>query len=205
VLWAEAKGKSCKEKRSLSRAGPEDGPERQRVDRGLAAARIAAREFRAPQPIRELQDLTRYRVSLVREINRVANRIQKVLEDNTGGGDLFQLSPARPRGFGTVGPSDPILSALCFQHPTNPSQSLIETEAIYSHTLTNPSSRNPFVFTSIQNHWGVTQRSDPACHLRGLSDEDSRRISTYTSSTETAGEHQRRKNENRHLIRLDQH
>jgi transposase len=28
--------------------GREDGPERQRVDRGLAAARIAPREFRAP-------------------------------------------------------------------------------------------------------------------------------------------------------------
>jgi transposase len=28
--------------------GPEDGPDRQRVDRGLAAARIAPREFRAP-------------------------------------------------------------------------------------------------------------------------------------------------------------
>ena len=34
-----------------------------------------------PQPIRELRDLTRYRVSLVQEINRIANRIQKVLED----------------------------------------------------------------------------------------------------------------------------
>jgi len=58
-----------------------DGPERQRVDRGLAAARIAAREFRAPATTRELRDLTRYRVSLVQEINRIANRIQKVLED----------------------------------------------------------------------------------------------------------------------------
>ena len=34
-----------------------------------------------PQPTRELRDLTRYRVSLVQEINRIANRIQKVLED----------------------------------------------------------------------------------------------------------------------------
>ena len=33
------------------------------------------------QPTRELRDLTRYRVSLVQEINRIANRIQKVLED----------------------------------------------------------------------------------------------------------------------------
>src|SRR5260370_26222237 len=37
--------------------------------------------FVPPQPIRELRDLTRYRVSLVQEINRIANRIQKVLED----------------------------------------------------------------------------------------------------------------------------
>ena len=37
--------------------------------------------FVFPQPIRELRDLTRYRVSLVQEINRIANRIQKVLED----------------------------------------------------------------------------------------------------------------------------
>jgi len=37
--------------------------------------------FVPPQPLRELRDLTRYRVSLVQEINRIANRIQKVLED----------------------------------------------------------------------------------------------------------------------------
>ncbi len=37
--------------------------------------------FVPPQPTRELRDLTRYRVSLVQEINRIANRIPKVLED----------------------------------------------------------------------------------------------------------------------------
>jgi transposase len=37
--------------------------------------------FVPPTPIRELRDLTRYRVSLVQECNRIANRIQKVLED----------------------------------------------------------------------------------------------------------------------------
>jgi transposase len=37
--------------------------------------------FVPPQPTRELRDLTRYRVSLAQECNRVANRIQKVLED----------------------------------------------------------------------------------------------------------------------------
>src|SRR6202030_1912393 len=35
--------------------------------------------FVPPQPTRELRDLTRYGVSLVQEINRIANRIQKVL------------------------------------------------------------------------------------------------------------------------------
>jgi len=37
--------------------------------------------FVPPEPIRGLRDLTRYRVSLAQECNRIANRIQKVLED----------------------------------------------------------------------------------------------------------------------------
>jgi transposase len=37
--------------------------------------------FVPPTPIRELRDLTRYRASLAQEMNRIANRIQKVLED----------------------------------------------------------------------------------------------------------------------------
>lgn len=37
--------------------------------------------FVPPAPIRELRDLTRYRVNLVQECNRIANRVQKVLED----------------------------------------------------------------------------------------------------------------------------
>jgi hypothetical protein len=37
--------------------------------------------FVPPAAIRELRDLTRYRVNLVQECNRIANRIQKVLED----------------------------------------------------------------------------------------------------------------------------
>src|SRR5438067_8513940 len=37
--------------------------------------------FVPPQPTRELGDLTRYRVRFAQEINRIANRIQKVLED----------------------------------------------------------------------------------------------------------------------------
>lgn len=37
--------------------------------------------FVPPEPIRGLRDLTRYRVNLAQECNRIANRIQKVLED----------------------------------------------------------------------------------------------------------------------------
>jgi transposase len=37
--------------------------------------------FVPPRPTRELRDLTRYRVSLAQGCNRIANRIQKVLED----------------------------------------------------------------------------------------------------------------------------
>jgi transposase len=38
--------------------------------------------FVPPTPTRELRDLTRYRVNLVQVCNRIANRIQKVLEDS---------------------------------------------------------------------------------------------------------------------------
>ena len=59
-----------------------------KTDRG-DAARLAEllqhgllrSSFVPPPPIRELRDLTRYRVSLAQECNRIANRIQKVLED----------------------------------------------------------------------------------------------------------------------------
>jgi transposase len=37
--------------------------------------------FIPPRPTRAMRDLTRYRVSMVEEVNRIANRIQKVLED----------------------------------------------------------------------------------------------------------------------------
>jgi hypothetical protein len=37
--------------------------------------------FVPPTPVRELRDLTRYRVGLAQECNRIANRVQKVLED----------------------------------------------------------------------------------------------------------------------------
>jgi Transposase len=39
--------------------------------------------FVPPAPIGDLRDLTRYRASLAEQINRLANRIQKVLEDRS--------------------------------------------------------------------------------------------------------------------------
>jgi transposase len=42
---------------------------------------LLKKSFVPPVQIRELRDLTRYRVCLAEECNRVANRIQKVLED----------------------------------------------------------------------------------------------------------------------------
>jgi transposase len=57
--------------------------------------------FVPPQPIRELRDLTRYRVSLVQEINRIANRIQKVLEDAN-----IKLASVATDALGASGESD---------------------------------------------------------------------------------------------------
>src|SRR5260370_34370855 len=42
------------------------------------------------------------------------------------------LSPARPSDFATVGSSDELLPALCFQHLTTPSQSLLDCKTTYS-------------------------------------------------------------------------
>ena len=42
---------------------------------------LLARSFIPPREQRELRDLARYRLSLVEERNRIANRLQKVLED----------------------------------------------------------------------------------------------------------------------------
>src|SRR3954454_16443850 len=43
--------------------------------------RAAPGELRPPRPIRELRDLTRYRKTLIKERQREANRLHKVLED----------------------------------------------------------------------------------------------------------------------------
>ena len=130
VLWAEAKGKSRKQKKRFGTcthdllqladwlvqcgvthvAMESTGVYRKPVWNVLAALLVNAQHIKAvpgrktdqkdsewiadllqhgllrgsfvpSQPTRELRDLTRYRVSLVQEINRIANRIQKVLED----------------------------------------------------------------------------------------------------------------------------
>jgi transposase len=57
--------------------------------------------FVPPTPIRELRDLTRYRASLAQEIHRIANRIQKVLEDAN-----IKLASVATDPFGSFGPGD---------------------------------------------------------------------------------------------------
>jgi transposase len=47
----------------------------------LLEAGLLRASFVPPQPIRDLRDLTRYRKSLSEERNRVANRLEKVLQD----------------------------------------------------------------------------------------------------------------------------
>jgi transposase len=54
--------------------------------------------FVPPTPIRELRDLTRYRASLAQEINRIANRVQKVLEDAN-----IKLASVATNALGTSG------------------------------------------------------------------------------------------------------
>src|SRR5437762_2469131 len=130
VLWAEAKGKSRKQKKRFGTcthdllqladwlvqcgvthvAMESTGVYRKPVWNVLAALLVNAQHIKAvpgrktdqkdsewiadllqhgllrasfvpPTPTRELRDLTRYRASLAQEINRIANRIQKVLED----------------------------------------------------------------------------------------------------------------------------
>ncbi len=51
------------------------------MDRGLATARIAAREFRSSATDSRTSRPHAISVSWAQEINRIANRIQKVLED----------------------------------------------------------------------------------------------------------------------------
>jgi hypothetical protein len=62
-------------------AGPEDGCARQPWIAELLAHGLIRPSFVPPREIRELRDLTRYRVKLVEEHNRIHNRIHKVLED----------------------------------------------------------------------------------------------------------------------------
>ena len=49
----------------------------------------------------------------------------------------------------------PLSRLSCFHALTNPSCRPIDLQVLYFHTLTNPFSRNPFPFSSIQNPPGV--------------------------------------------------
>jgi hypothetical protein len=51
------------------------------VDADLLQHGLLRASFVPPTPTRELRDPPRYRASLAQEINRIANRIQRVLED----------------------------------------------------------------------------------------------------------------------------
>jgi len=60
--------------------------------------------FVPPTPTRELRDLTRYRASLTQEINRIANRIQKVFrrrQHQVGFGGNRHLGRFRPGNAGS--------------------------------------------------------------------------------------------------------
>ena len=48
----------------------------------------------------------------------------------------------------------PLSPLFSFHALTNPSSTVIDLQVLYSQTLTNPFSRNPFPFTSIQNPGG---------------------------------------------------
>jgi transposase len=62
-------------------ARPQDRRLRRRLAGGAAGARAAAGQLRAPAPIRELRDLTRYRKRLIQAHTAECQRIQKTLED----------------------------------------------------------------------------------------------------------------------------
>ena len=57
--------------------------------------------FVPPRETREMRDLTRYRVSMTEECNRIANRIQKVLEDAN-----IKLAFGGDGRFGSIGARD---------------------------------------------------------------------------------------------------
>jgi transposase len=62
--------------------------------------------FVPPTPIRELRDVTRYRATLAQEINRIANRVQKVLEDaniKAGFGSYGRIGSLGPGDAGSNG------------------------------------------------------------------------------------------------------
>jgi transposase len=71
------------------------------MDCNLTATWSFTWSFIPPPPIRQLRDLTRYRVDLIEDGNRVSNRIQKVLEDAN-----LKISSVATDTLGVFGPYD---------------------------------------------------------------------------------------------------
>jgi transposase len=72
--------------------------------------------FVPPQPIRQLRDLTRYRVDLVNERTREKNRVEKLLEDaqiklSVVASDIFGVSGRDMMGALIAGERDPLVLA----------------------------------------------------------------------------------------------
>jgi hypothetical protein len=86
----------------------------------------------------------------------VFNGLQPLLPRYRGGGTRRSSSAiGRSLSSSAVQEGDSISACLCFQELTNPSSTLVDQHAPRFQTLTNPFSRNPFLFTSIQNPRGV--------------------------------------------------
>ncbi len=73
---------------------------------------------------------------------------------NTRGGGIPDGSAGHQQFASTSFPGFASASS-CFQRLANPSFGLIDKYAPPFHTVTNPFSRNPFLFTSIQNTQGM--------------------------------------------------
>src|SRR5918995_5284970 len=78
---AELPAAACERPPGQDPARPQDRRGRCRLAGGVAGAWAAAGQLRAPAPIRELRDLTRYRKRLIQAHTAEVQRIQKTLED----------------------------------------------------------------------------------------------------------------------------
>jgi len=84
----------------------------------------------------------------------VFNGLQPLLPKYRGGGTR-RSSNAIGRSLSSVQGGNSISGCLCSQELTNPSSTLVDQHAPRFQILTNPFSRNLFLFTSIQNPGGV--------------------------------------------------